>query len=128
MEATLLLGLDHLPLDERQRARARALARDPAVQALAASPRSGQPGGQAGEPAGASGARTPTQEARSWSKSRVPSLAAALAYAIVYADQVPLTQAEVAATYRVSVAALRGRFTALRTRRLVRPRGASMSP
>jgi hypothetical protein len=37
-----------------------------------------------------------------------------VAYAIVYVDDVPLTQSEVAATFRVSVASLRGRFGALR--------------
>ena len=42
----------------------------------------------------------------------VQTLAAALAYAIVYVDHVPLTQAEVAASFRVSGASLRGRFGA----------------
>ena len=39
----------------------------------------------------------------------------AIAYAIVYVDHVPLTQAEVAACFRVSVASLRGRFGELRS-------------
>jgi transcription initiation factor TFIIIB Brf1 subunit/transcription initiation factor TFIIB len=44
------------------------------------------------------------------------SLAAAVAYAIVYVDHVPLTQAEVAASFRVSASALRARFKDLRLR------------
>jgi len=43
------------------------------------------------------------------------SVAAAIAYGIVYVDEVPLTQAEVAATFRVSVSSLRGKFGELRT-------------
>jgi hypothetical protein len=45
----------------------------------------------------------------------VQAVAAAVAYAIVYVDHVPLTQSEVAACFRVSVASLRGRFGELRT-------------
>lgn len=41
-------------------------------------------------------------------------LAAAVAYAIVYVDHVPLSHAEVAAPFRVGVADLRGRFAELR--------------
>ena len=41
-------------------------------------------------------------------------VAAAIAYGIVYVDEVPLTQAEVAATFRVSVSSLRGKFGELR--------------
>jgi hypothetical protein len=37
-----------------------------------------------------------------------------VAYAIVYVDHVPLTQAEVASCFRVGVASLRGRFGELR--------------
>ena len=44
----------------------------------------------------------------------VAGLAAAVAYAIVYVDHVPLSQAEVAAPFRVAVARLRGRFAELR--------------
>jgi len=44
----------------------------------------------------------------------VPTIAAALAYAILHVDHVPLTQADVAACFRVSVPALRGVFKALR--------------
>lgn len=46
----------------------------------------------------------------------VASLAAAVAYAIVYVDHVPLSQAEVAAPFRVGVAHLRGRFAELRAK------------
>jgi tetratricopeptide (TPR) repeat protein len=42
------------------------------------------------------------------------SVAAAIAYGIVFVDDVPLTQAEVAATFRVSVSSLRGKFGELR--------------
>ncbi len=84
LEATLSRGLGSLPLDARQRARARALARDVAARSAPA--------------------------ARS-----VESLAAAVAYAIVYVDHVPLTQAEVAACFRVSAASVRGRFKELRS-------------
>ncbi len=44
----------------------------------------------------------------------VAGLAAAVAYAIVYVDHVPLSQAEVAAPFRVAVGRLRGRFAELR--------------
>jgi transcription initiation factor TFIIIB Brf1 subunit/transcription initiation factor TFIIB len=84
LESALLRGLENLPLDTRQRARARTLARDPVSRTLADDGHS------------------------------VESLAAAIAYAIVYIDHVPLTQAEVAASFRVSGASLRGRFSALR--------------
>ena len=43
-------------------------------------------------------------------------LAAAVAYAIVYVDHVPLSQAEVAAPFRVAVGRLRGRFAELRAK------------
>jgi Flp pilus assembly protein TadD len=46
--------------------------------------------------------------------SDLAGLAAAVAYAIVYIDHVPLSHAEVAAPFRVGVADLRGRFAALR--------------
>jgi tetratricopeptide (TPR) repeat protein len=83
LELALNRGLSSLPLDAKQRARARELARD-----FALSPQS-QDG-----PAG--------------------PIAGAIAYAIVYIDHVPLTQAEVAACFRVSAASVRGRFKQLR--------------
>ncbi len=60
------------------------------------------------------------REARRPSGTRVASasvdaIAAGVAYAIVYVDHIPLTQAEVAACFRVSVANLRARFSELRT-------------
>jgi hypothetical protein len=96
IEGVLARGLASLPLDAKQRARAKSLARD-AVGYLA-------------RPAAARGARG-TASAR----SSVDAIAAAVAYAIVYVDHVPLTQAEVAACFRVSVASLRGRFGELRS-------------
>jgi tetratricopeptide (TPR) repeat protein len=92
LEAVLTRGLASLPLDAKQRARARALARD----AIAYFTR----------PAGSRGA--------AGGRAAVDAIAAAIAYAIVYVDHVPLTQAEVAACFRVSVASLRVRFGELR--------------
>jgi hypothetical protein len=81
-----------LPLDAKQRARAKALAREAA--------------GYFARPAGA---RTGS------GRATVEAIAAAVAYAIVYVDHVPLTQSEVAACFRVGVAGLRGRFGELRS-------------
>ena len=94
LEKILSRGVASLPLDARQRARAKELARD-ALGLFAA--RSDAP-------------RTKLKLAPT-----LQSLAAAIAYAIVYVDHVPLTQAEVAACFRVSVASLRGRFGDLRS-------------
>jgi hypothetical protein len=95
VDAALARGLERLPLDDKQRARARELA-------LATGGGTAVAGNAAPEAkAVASGAR---------------SVAAAIAYAIVFVDRVPLTPAEVAATFRVSPAALRGRFGELRAR------------
>ena len=90
LDTALVRGLEKLPLDARQRARARALACDPVSQKLARGRGDSQP-------------------------TNPHSLAAAIAYAVVYIDHVPLTQAEVAASFRVSAASLRGRFSVLRT-------------
>jgi tetratricopeptide (TPR) repeat protein len=49
-------------------------------------------------------------------EQEMAELAAAVAYAIVYIDHVPLSQAEVAAPFRVGVAHLRGRFAELRAK------------
>jgi tetratricopeptide (TPR) repeat protein len=81
VEAVLARGLASLPLDAKQRARARALARDASAR---------------------------------FQRGPVESIAAAVAYAIVFVDHVPLTQADVAACFRVGVASLRGRFAELR--------------
>jgi tetratricopeptide (TPR) repeat protein len=88
LDGVLSRGLASLPLDAKQRTRARALARDALSYFL--------------RPAGARGA------------AAVQAVAAAVAYAIVYVDHVPLTQAEVASCFRVGVASLRGRFGELR--------------
>jgi tetratricopeptide (TPR) repeat protein len=78
-------GMSHLPLDMRQRERALALAHDASLH-----------GGQEKK------------------EKEMAELAAAVAYAIVYIDHIPLSQAEVAAPFRVGVAHLRGRFAELR--------------
>jgi tetratricopeptide (TPR) repeat protein len=92
VESALARGLATLPLDAKQRGRARDLLRD-ALQHFGGAGRGGRVGASA-----------PSAQA----------LAAAVAYAIVYVDHVPLKPAEVAATFRVSAAALRGRFAELR--------------
>jgi tetratricopeptide (TPR) repeat protein len=92
LDTVLARGLASLPLDAKQRARAKALARE-AAEYFA-------------RPAGARGA--------GGVKTAAAPIAAAVAYAIVYVDHVPLTQSEVAACFRVSVASLRGRFGELR--------------
>jgi tetratricopeptide (TPR) repeat protein len=92
LEAVLTRGLSSLPLDAKQRARAKALARDAA--------------GYFSRPTGSRAAA---------GTRGVDAIAAAIAYAIVYVDHVPLTQAEVAACFRIGVASLRGRFGELRS-------------
>lgn len=77
----LARGLRHLPLNESQRERAKAIARD----------------------AGAG-------------REDISATAAAVAYAIVYIDHVPLSLAEVAAPFRVGVHELRGVFAELRAK------------
>lgn len=93
LDGVLARGMASLPLDARQRTRAKALARD------------------------AAGYFVLNKGARGAGRSQrvgVDAIAAAVAYAIVYVDHVPLTQAEVAACFRVGVASLRGRFGELR--------------
>ncbi|WP_394849067.1 hypothetical protein LZC95_16650 [Pendulispora brunnea] len=97
LDSALVRGLSNLPLDPRQRARALVVAREPLVRKMAEDGHS------------------------------VQGLAAALAYTIVYLDHVPLTQAEVAASFRVSAASLRGRFSALRTALHLAPGNAHYS-
>jgi tetratricopeptide (TPR) repeat protein len=87
LDQALARGLARLPVAPTQRSRAAALARD-------------------------AGRCWPATQAL----TDLPSLAAAIAYAIVYVDHVPLTQAEVAACFRVSASALRARFKDLRLR------------
>jgi hypothetical protein len=96
LDAVLARGLASLPLDSKQRARARGVARDA--------------GAYFSRPLESSGARGPR------TLREADAIAAAIAYAIVYVDHVPLTQSEVAACFRVSVASLRGRFGELRAR------------
>ncbi len=98
LESALLRGLESIPLDARQRARARALARDPATRGMVDDGPDAKP-----------------------DPKSVQSLAAAIAYAIVFIDDVPLTQGEVAASFRVSSASLRGRFSALRSQLQLAP-------
>lgn len=88
-------GLSHLPLGDEQRKRALTLARDALVDRTRHSVEKGA-----------------VDERR----DDVAGLAAAVAYAIVYVDHVPLSQAEVAAPFRVAVARLRGRFAELRAK------------
>ncbi len=93
LDAVLARGLSSLPLDAKQRARAKALAKDAA--------------GYFSRPTGARGT--------TGGRGAIDAVAAAIAYAIVYVDHVPLTQAEVASCFRVGVASLRGRFGELRS-------------
>ena len=95
LHAALDRGLENLPLAPRQRARARALARDVVSRDIFAR-----------------GAPLPGEDGT----LRTQAVASAIAYAIVWLDDVPLTQAEVAAPFRVSVARLRGRFAELRAK------------
>jgi tetratricopeptide (TPR) repeat protein len=92
LDEVLTRGLERLPLDPRQRDRARALARDTSVHMPC--------------PAGS--------RARARRHSSASALAAAVAYAIIFVDRVPLSQSEVAACFRVSVVSLRARFSELR--------------
>jgi Flp pilus assembly protein TadD len=98
----LVRGLSHLPLDARQRKRALALARDAIGEAAAAQDVARIAEGTA---------RPPKRRG-----DDVAGLAAAVAYAIVYVDHLPLSHAEVAAPFRVPVARLRGRFAELRAK------------
>lgn len=92
LEEILARGLERLPLDPRQRERARSLARDTSDHLA--------------RPAGS--------RARASGRTAAPALAAAVAYAIVFVDRVPLSQSEVASCFRVSVSSLRSRFVELR--------------
>jgi Flp pilus assembly protein TadD len=130
-------GLSHLPLDARQRERALVLARDALAdaarlqaEAVATAEAAASAELVANAVAGAAkGTKkqvprkkpvapvAPAPAARLKRKSEdVAGLAAAVAYAIVYVDHVPLSQAEVAAPFRVAVGRLRGRFAELRAK------------
>ncbi|MEA2749519.1 MAG: hypothetical protein QOI41_3662 [Myxococcales bacterium] len=125
-------GLSHLPLDARQRERALALARDAVAEAeaeaqhvvtataRAAAAAAAQPAAASRTARGRASAPVPPAARRVAPAKRkaddVAGLAAAVAYAIVYVDHVPLSHAEVAAPFRVAVARLRGRFAELRAK------------
>ena len=102
----LVRGLSHLPLDARQRKRALVLARDALAEAEAA-----QQVPAVSRTRAVAEARAPKRKG-----DDVAGLAAAVAYAIVYVDHLPLSHAEVAAPFRVAVARLRGRFAELRAK------------
>ena len=103
-------GLSHLPLDSRQRERALALARDVLADAARLEARSAR------SAAAAARKERPAPKAVAAARDDLAGLAAAVAYAIVYVDHVPLSHAEVAAPFRVAVARLRGRFAELRAK------------
>ena len=92
-------GMSHLPLDSKQRERALALARDALVSSAPPSTRK---------------KREHSSPSLIPPRDDLTGLAATMAYAIVYVDHVPLSQAEVTAPFRVAVARLRGRFAELR--------------
>lgn len=107
----LARGLSHLPLDSKQRERALALGRD----ALAHSDAQADAQADAARQAVGENARTGGRATKRKADD-VAGLAAAVAYAIVYVDHLPLSHAEVAAPFRVAVARLRGRFAELRAK------------
>jgi tetratricopeptide (TPR) repeat protein len=115
-------GLSHLPLDSRQRERALALARDALADAerLAAKSKvNAKANARASAKVRVKVTATTTTAGVDVPKRKtddVAGLAAAVAYAIVYVDHVPLSHAEVAAPFRVAVARLRGRFAELRAK------------
>ena len=112
-------GMLHLPLDSRQRERALALARDALADAERKNARAARSvaTGRVARKAVAKEAVVPAPTAVTRRKAEdVAGLAAAVAYAIVYVDHVPLSHAEVAAPFRVAVGRLRGRFAELRAK------------
>ena len=135
-------GLSHLPFDARQRARALVRARDVVADAarveavataeaaasaelFANAVNAAHGRAPARKKSGAKGTRaTKRMPKRVAAVARrvkrksddLAGLAAAVAYAIVFVDHVPLSQAEVAAPFRVAVGRLRGRFAELRAK------------
>jgi tetratricopeptide (TPR) repeat protein len=110
-------GLAHLPLDPRQRERALALARDALPSKVRRRRRAAEAALDHGALAVPVAPPAPAPRVRATRLALaedLAGLAAAVAYAIVYIDHVPLSQAEVAAPFRVGVAHLRGRFAELR--------------
>jgi hypothetical protein len=128
LEASLSRGLARLPVGPNQRARAVALARDaarcwPAAQEDGTSPADGTPpaDGTSALPERGQNQRPARRQSQKPRRGQhqtadLQSLAAAIAYAIVYVDHVPLTQAEVAGCFRVSASLVRARFKDLRLR------------
>jgi len=117
----LARGLSHLPLDSRQREQALALARDalppPRRKRTEAVASANGTENVTRLPARAASREDHLSGTTAAAPERdVAGLAAAVAYAIVYIDHVPLSQAEVAAPFRVGVAHLRGRFAELRAK------------
>ena len=112
VDAALARGLERLPLDDKQRARARELAHATGGGTAVAENVGAASGSRAHADAADTGERAEAKRATTGARS----VAAAIAYAVVFVDRVPLTPAEVAATFRVSPAALRGRFGELRAR------------
>lgn len=111
-------GLSHLPLDSRQRERALALARDVLADAARLEARAERARARAQVAAAAVVTKNAASAPGAGAAARddLAGLAAAVAYAIVYVDHVPLSQAEVAAPFRVAVGRLRGRFAELRAK------------
>jgi Flp pilus assembly protein TadD len=116
LSRALTRGLANLPLDARQRSRAMALARDIAAVTPGAPFPVDIETGETGETGETREAPRGREGARAQRREELASLAAAVAYAIVYVDHVPLSQAEVAAPFRVAVARLRERFAELRAK------------
>ncbi len=109
-------GLSHLPLDSRQRERALALARD-AFPSRSRRAKSDKKDAAKDGPVSSTALPDPGAPPSGREVAEdVAGLAAAVAYAIVYVDHVPLSQAEVAASFRVGVGHLRGRFAELRAK------------
>lgn len=88
LEDSLLRGMANLPFDDERRAHAMDLADDVLEESIV----------------------------RRKNDHAADVLAAAIAYTIVFVDRLPLTQAEVAASFRVPTRALRARFSELRSR------------
>lgn len=113
-------GLSHLPLDSKQRQRALLLARDALAEAdkkkNAKSAKDAKRRKSTARAVDVSTRRPASKGLSPKESAEVAGLAAAVAYAIVYVDHLPLSQAEVAAPFRVAVARLRGRFAELRAK------------
>lgn len=108
-------GLAHLPFSPKQIARAKALARD--VRARVVSSTKVAATALAKLPASTTAPSAPSAHGvveNTLAHLDQPALAAAIAYAIIYVDQVPLSAGEVAAPFRVSTTRVRAAFEVLR--------------